>query len=298
MATLSLKVRSRRRRALFCCWRGKTMTLINKPSGVITLTTDFGHEGPFVGVMKGRILSRFPEAKIVDLTHEIVVHWPAEAGFWLARSFEYFPPGTVHVAVVDPGVGTSRDIVAVIAHGHVFLAPDNGLLAPIVGRHPDATVVRLNTTRLARFGVNRPSATFHGRDIFAPIAAELAAGRCSPESLGEVVSANVLVPSWVDEPTTEPSSVTGVVITIDNFGNLISNIDATLIERFRLPLVHAGNHSFSLLRTYGDTRPGEYLALVNSFGVIEIARAEQSAAEGLGLSRGAPVIVRDRMDQT
>ena len=113
-----------------------------------------------------------------------------------------------------------------------------------------------------------------------------------------MVSANVLVPSWVDEPTTEPSSVTGVVITIDNFGNLISNIDATLIERFRLPLVHAGNHSFSLLRTYGDTRPGEYLALVNSFGVIEIARAEQSAAEGLGLSRGAPVVVRDRMDQT
>jgi S-adenosyl-L-methionine hydrolase (adenosine-forming) len=274
------------------------MTLINKPSGVITITTDFGHQGPFVGVMKGRILSRFAEAKIVDLTHEIVVHWPAEAGFWLARSFEYFPAGTVHVAVVDPGVGTSRDIVAVIAHGHVFMAPDNGLLAPIVGRHPDATVVRLNASGLARFGVNRPSATFHGRDIFAPIAAELAAGRCSPESLGEVVSANVLVPAWVDEPTTESSSVTGVVITIDNFGNLISNIDATLIERFRLPLVHAGNHSFSLLRTYGDTRPGEYLALVNSFGVIEIARAEQSAAEGLGLSRGAPVIVRDRMDQT
>jgi S-adenosyl-L-methionine hydrolase (adenosine-forming) len=274
------------------------MTLINKPSGVITITTDFGHQGPFVGVMKGRILTRFAEAKIVDLTHEIVVHWPAEAGFWLARSFEYFPVGTVHVAVVDPGVGTSREIVAVIAHGHVFLAPDNGLLAPIVGRHPDATVVRLNSSSLARFGLSRPSATFHGRDIFAPIAAELAAGRCSPESLGEVVNSNVLVPAWVDDPTTEPSSVAGVVITIDNFGNLISNIDATLIERFRLPLVHAGNHSFPLLRTYGDTRPGEYLALVNSFGVIEIARAEQSAAEGLGLSRGAPVVVRDRMDQT
>src|ERR1700760_4166434 len=81
------------------------------PSGVITITTDFGHRGPFVGVMKGRILTRFPEARIIDLTHEIVVHWPAEAGFWLARSFEYFPLGTVHVAVVDPGVGTSRDLV-------------------------------------------------------------------------------------------------------------------------------------------------------------------------------------------
>jgi S-adenosyl-L-methionine hydrolase (adenosine-forming) len=153
---------------------------MGQPSGVITITTDFGHKGPFVGVMKGRILTRFAEAKIIDLTHEIVVHWPAEAGFWLARSFEYFPTGTVHVAVVDPGVGTSREIVAVTARGHIFLAPDNGLLAPIVGRHPDANIVRFNATQLARFGVTRPSATFHGRDIFAPIAAELAAGRCTP----------------------------------------------------------------------------------------------------------------------
>jgi S-adenosylmethionine hydrolase len=102
-----------------------------KMSGVITITTDFGHQGPFVGVMKGVMLSRLPDARIVDLTHEIVVHWPAEAGFWLVRSFGYFPAGTVHVAVVDPGVGTSREIVAVTAKGHVFLAPDNGLLAPI-----------------------------------------------------------------------------------------------------------------------------------------------------------------------
>src|ERR1700761_2543718 len=105
-----------------------------RPSGVITITTDFGHKGPFVGVMKGVMLARFAAARIVDLTHEIVVHWPAEAGFWLSRSFEYFPAGTVHVAVVDPGVGTSRGIVAVAAREHVFLAPDNGLLAPIVTR--------------------------------------------------------------------------------------------------------------------------------------------------------------------
>src|ERR1700689_826455 len=105
-----------------------------RASGVITITTDFGHQGPFVGVMKGRILSRFAEARIIDLTHEIVVHWPAEAGFWLARAFSYFPPGTVHVAVVDPGVGTSRNILAVRASGHLFVAPDNGLLAPVVSR--------------------------------------------------------------------------------------------------------------------------------------------------------------------
>ncbi len=264
-------------------------------SGVITITTDFGHQGPFVGVMKGCMLTRFPGARIVDLTHEILVHWPAEAGFWLARAFGYFPPGTVHVAVVDPGVGTSRNILAVRAAGHFFLAPDNGLLAPIVARASDALIVRLGAAELARVGVHRPSATFHGRDIFAPVAAELAAGRCQPEALGEVATS--LVPAWVDEPTVEARSVSGIVITIDHFGNLITNIEAGLIGRFRLPLVHAGNHAFPVLRTYGEARPGEYLALLNSFGVVEIARAEQNAAEGLGLSRGAPVIVRDRTDQ-
>src|SRR2546430_13577877 len=161
------------------------MSSFGKPSGVLTITTDFGHQGPFVGVMKGCILTRFPGARIIDLTHEIVVHWPAEAGFWLARAFEYFPTGTVHVAVVDPGVGTSRDILAVHASGHYFLAPDNGLLAPIVNRARDALIVRLGTAELARLGVQRPSATFHGRDIFAPVAAELAAGRCPLQALAE-----------------------------------------------------------------------------------------------------------------
>ncbi len=131
-----------------------------KMSGVITITTDFGHQGPFVGVMKGVMLSRMPQARIIDLTHEIVVHWPAEAGFWLARSFGYFPQGTVHVAVVDPGVGTSREIIAVTANGHVFLAPDNGLLAPVVGRNPGASIVKLTASRLAHFGVQKSQRNF------------------------------------------------------------------------------------------------------------------------------------------
>ncbi len=264
----------------------------NSPSGVITITTDFGHQGPFVGVMKGCILSRFHDARIIDLTHEIVVHWPAEAGFWLTRSFRYFPLGTVHIAVVDPGVGTSRDIVAVAAEGHVFLAPDNGLLAPIVSRWPRSSIVKLEAAQLASLGISQPSATFHGRDIFAPVAAELAAGRCRPADLGEPLGG--LIPAWVDEPTADASGVAGVVITIDHFGNLITNIEGGLVERFANPQIRAGNHVFPLLRTYGDAQPGDYLALVNSFGVIEIARAEQSAAEGLGLSRGAPVTVRER----
>ena len=195
-----------------------------QPSGVISITTDFGHQGPFVGVMKGCILTRFAAARIVDLTHEILVHWPAEAGFWLARAFGYFPPGSVHVAVVDPGVGTSRDIVAVLAGSHYFIAPDNGLLAPVVSRASGARIVRLTAARLEHLGVHRPSATFHGRDIFAPVAAELAAGRCELEALGEVT--NGLIPSWVDEPAVDTRSVSGVVISIDHFGNLITNIDA------------------------------------------------------------------------
>jgi S-adenosyl-L-methionine hydrolase (adenosine-forming) len=271
------------------------MSAAFQPSGVITITTDFGHQGPFVGVMKGVVYSRFAEARIVDLTHEIVVHWPAEAGFWLARSFEYFPPGTVHVAVVDPGVGTSRDIIAVTAKGHVFLAPDNGLLAPVVARYPQASIVRLVMAQLAPFGIHKASATFHGRDIFAPLAAELAVGRCIPTELGQPTRS--LVPAWVDEPTVQADSVSGVVITIDHFGNLITNIDASLLARFRQPEVRAGTHVFPLLRTYGDAQPGDYLALVNSFEVVEIARAEQSAAEGLGLSRGAPVVIREGGDR-
>ena len=106
------------------------------PSGVITVTTDFGHRGPFVGTMKGVIIARYPNARLVDLTHEVHVHWPAEAGFWLERSYQYFPPGTVHLAVVDPGVGSARRLLAALASGHTFVAPDNGLLTPFIVSAP------------------------------------------------------------------------------------------------------------------------------------------------------------------
>ena len=263
------------------------------PSGVITLTTDFGHKDPFVGVMKGQVLRRFPDARLVDLTHEVLVHWPAEAGFWLGRSFRYFPAGTVHVAVVDPGVGSARDIAVVEAEGQVFLAPDNGLLAGVLERLTTGPVLRrLDEAILPKLGVQRPSATFHGRDIFAPLAAELAAGRILPGTLGPVVTE--LVPGWLDEPTVTAGQVTGAVVTIDHFGNLISNIDGRLLRTMAHPVVRVGGRELPLRRTYSDVRPGDYLALVNSFGVIEVARAEQSAAQGLGLERGAPVVVVSR----
>ncbi len=262
------------------------------PSGVITITTDFGHQGPFVATMKGVILARLPTARIIDVTHDVPVYWPSEAGFWLARSFRYFPAGSVHIGVVDPGVGTSRDIVAVEADGHVFLAPDNGLLAPIVGRAQHVSIRRVDLPGVrGRLGLAAPSATFHGRDIFAPIAAEIAAGRVQLSDLGPVITD--IVPSWVDDPVQTAEQIAGVIITIDHFGNLITNIEAESIQRFRNPIARTGGHEFPLKRTYGDMRPGDYLALINSFGVLEIARAEQSAAEGLGLGRGAPVIVAD-----
>ncbi|MEY2625763.1 MAG: hypothetical protein EBT64_01385 [Gammaproteobacteria bacterium] len=262
-----------------------------KASGLITLTSDFGLRDPFVGVMKGRILAAAPTVRIVDLTHDIVAHWPAEAGFWLRRCFQYFPEGTVHVAVVDPGVGTARDIAMVVLDGHVFLAPDNGLLGEVISARDDARLWHLDMGRLEGLGVDRPSATFHGRDIFAPIAAALAVDRVKPEGIGRAV--NALIPGWVDEATASEQRVSGVVITIDHFGNLITNIDRRLCERLIDPVVHAGKLSLSLRRTYGDARPGDPIALFNSFGVVEIAVAEGRAVDVLGLSRGAPVSVRD-----
>ena len=264
-----------------------------RPSGIVTLTTDFGHQDPFVGVMKGQVLCRFPAARLVDLTHEIQLHWPAEAGFWLGRSFAYFPPGTVHVAVVDPGVGSSRDIAVVEAAGQLFLAPDNGLLAGVLERLESTPILRrVEAGVLPELGILRPSATFHGRDIFAPLAAELAAGRWRPESLGPIV--RELVPGGMSRPELAEGGLSGVVMTVDHFGNLLTNLDAPLVAQVATPVVRAGSQDIELRRTYSDVRPGQYVALINSFGVLEVARAQMSAAEGLGLGRGAPVVVSPR----
>jgi len=258
---------------------------------IITLTTDFGHKGPFVAVMKGVILQHAPEARVIDLTHEIRVHWPAEAGFWLARSFRYFPAGTVHVAVVDPGVGTERNIIAVELDGHVFLAPDNGLLPTVIGDATDYRAWHLSDEWLERQGWPQPSATFHGRDIFAPLAAEIACGNVAPAAIGP--PAEELVPSLLEEPFISHDEIHGSVVTIDHFGNLITNIDESRISAVARPQIRVASLHLDLHTTYGSVKPGDFLALINSFGVLEIARAEGSAADALGLGRGAPVTVRD-----
>ena len=181
-----------------------------QPSGVITITTDFGHKGPFAGVMQGVILSRFEDASIVDLAHDIPAHWPPEAGFWIERSYQYFPDGSVHVAIVDPGVGTEREIIIAEYDGHVFMAPDNGLLAPVLDKAD--VVYQLQYEKLKPLGLAAPSATFHGRDIFAPVAAEMAAGRLRPEEIGNVT--NQWTPGWIDEPEVQPGRVSGVELGI------------------------------------------------------------------------------------
>lgn len=259
------------------------------PSGVITITTDFGHKGPFAAVMKGVILQRFRDASVVDLAHDIPAHWPPEAGFWISRSYRYFPAGSVHVAIVDPGVGTEREIIMLEHDGHLFMAPDNGLLAAVLTTAGDAIVYRLQTERLSRLGIGTPSLTFHGRDIFAPVAAEIAAGRLQPSDIGEPT--DQWIPAWLDDPEVLPGRVSGVIVTVDAFGNLISNIDRSLVDALDSPVVTFGGHRFELKATYGRVQPGEYLALINSFDVVEIARAEGSAADGLGADRGAPVVV-------
>ena len=261
-----------------------------RPSGIVTLTTDFGLEDPFVGVMKGRILARFPRAHLIDLTHAIPPQQPAEAGFWLARCFEYFPEGTVHVAVVDPGVGTERAIVCVVAHGHALIAPDNGLLAPVAVRSVDAETYELAATTRAALGIRAVSATFHGRDIFAPVAAELAAGRLAPSALGPRRS-RAAPPLDGSAVAQADRPLSGRVITIDHFGNLITDIESDRLAALEDLHVSIGGHVVPCRRTYGEARAGELLALVNSFGVLEIALNEGSAAATLKVGRGAPVLV-------
>lgn len=262
---------------------------MTRPSGVITITTDFGHKGPFAAVMKGVIACRLPDANVIDLAHDIPAQWPPEAGFWVSRSYQYFPPGSVHVAIVDPGVGTEREILIVKHDEHFFLAPDNGLLARLLDNADGALVYRLDMAVIAKLGIENPSATFHGRDIFAPVAAEIAAGRIAPADIG--IPTQEWIPAWIDEPDITATKITGVIVTVDAFGNLISNIDAALLEAFAEPAAHIAGHEIPMASTYGRVQPGDYLALINSFGVLEIAKAEGSAADGLGTDRGAPISV-------
>jgi S-adenosylmethionine hydrolase len=259
-----------------------------RANGLVTLTTDFGLREPFVGIMKGVMLTHSAQLKFVDMAHDVSAFQPVEAGFWLAGALRYFPPGTTHVAVVDPGVGTSRALVVAQSNEQVLLAPDNGLLAPLAARDQIDRVFRVDNTRLVQFGVSDVSATFHGRDVFAPLAAAIASGRCEPADLGDEVS-QIDQSGW---PATTPRAdggVSGVIVAVDRFGNLISNIGAPTVVALASPTIHVGGLRLPLRRTYGEAAQGEYLGLINSFEVLEVARSRGNAAQGLNLGVGAPI---------
>lgn len=255
-------------------------------SGVITLLTDFGNRDPYVGVMKGAILARFRGATVVDLTHEIAPQDVAEAGFWMERARHWFPPGTVHVGVVDPGVGTQRLAIAARVDGHYFVGPDNGLFGPTLERTPGGEVRALDLTRLAPAPISN---TFHGRDVFAPTAAELASGQWSFEELGPATS---FIPAPRNGPESTESGWCGSVATVDHFGNLITDLGAELTAGLSRPVLRVAGLELPILETFGQAAIGQPFAYIGSFATWEIAVRNGSAARDLGLGRGARVELR------
>jgi S-adenosylmethionine hydrolase len=254
-------------------------------SGVVTLLTDFGLTDPFVGLVKVAILGRCPGARIVDLCHLLPPFSPAAGAFWLERASRSCPPGTVHVAVVDPGVGTGRRLLAGIAAGQAFLGPDNGLLGAILT--PDDPVRVIDPARYGAFGLGPPSATFHGRDVLGPLAGELAAGRLALADLGP--PAGTWVPSPVPRPVERAGRWEGAVILVDHYGNAFTNLPSELLAGRPAAALSVAGRRVPVVGTYGEAVPGTAVAVANSFGVLEIAIVTGDAGRELGLVPGTPV---------
>ncbi|AGY58910.1 SAM hydrolase/SAM-dependent halogenase family protein [Gloeobacter kilaueensis] len=251
---------------------------------IITLLSDFDLQDGYVAAMKGAIATLAPDARIIDITHRIPRQDVAAARFQLLTTCPYFPAGTIHVAVVDPGVGTRRRAIALRTATATFVGPDNGLFGGVLAGGVLAAV-ELGERRFWR--TENPSTTFHGRDIFAPVAAHLASG-VGLEQLGPSIDPQTLVelelPDW--SPSADGGS--GVIQAIDHFGNLITNIpaQATAARSWRLTV---GEHELRAVTTYGEGELGEAVALVGSHGFIEIAVSGGSAAAMLALRPGDPV---------
>lgn len=242
---------------------------------ILTLLTDFGTRDGYVAEMKGVLLSTVPEATLIDVSHEIPPQDVEAARLAVARYWRRFPAGTVHVVVVDPGVGTPRAALAVQAEGRLLVGPDNGVLSPAL-LMPGSRAVALPVPAGA-------SPTFHGRDVFAPAAAALARG-AALETLGSPARAPVL--RRTPEPVRDADgSLRGEVISVDRFGNLVTNFIA-----LRSGSVELGGRRVPMRRTYADVQPGELVAIVGSSGLLEVAMRDGSAAQALGLGRGAPVV--------
>jgi len=256
----------------------------------VVLLTDFGLADPYVGQMKGVLLSLAPDALVVDLCHQIEPFSVLQAGFFLAASQVYFPQGTVFVAVVDPGVGGGRRIVLVERDHKYFLAPDNGLLTFLP---QDGGLVLARDVTPSESGV---SATFHGRDIFAPLAARLANGE-PPSRLGRDLPLESLVRAPGSEPVPTPEGVRAAVLHVDRFGNCILNLRreawTALIFGAKSPaLVSPSRRALAAVVTYERLAPGNIGITEGSQGYLELAMNQRSASAELGLAPGDPVIIR------
>ena len=253
---------------------------------LITLTTDFGTTDPYVGIMKGVIAARAPGVPVIDVTHGIPAQDVLAGALVLRHAIPYFPRGAIHVAVVDPGVGTSRRALCVVTETAVLVGPDNGLLS--LAAFEAQRIVALADER---FFLTPRSATFHGRDVFAPVAAALATGT-EPAALGPAVSdmERVSLPSAVPGA----AGISGQVIYVDRFGNLTTNISDAALAAFSRPdlsISIAGAHLRGIAASYGAVPRGQPVAVVNSWGLLEIAVRDGSASALLGAGVGHTVTV-------
>jgi len=257
-------------------------------SRIITLTTDFGTRDAYVAAMKGTMLAINPNARMVDISHEIQQGDVMEAALILRRSVPYFPPETVHLVVVDPGVGTGRRPVCMQRGRSVFVGPDNGVFPLLFGDASGDVIVELDRSEYWR--TDRPSNTFHGRDIFAPVAAHVASG-VDVSKVGSPITG--LTPLHWALPIADDEGIRGLVLHVDHFGNCITNVTAEQVEarrRGRRVRCYTGSTILEDLRSnYAMVAPGEPLLLYDSSGYLEIAVNGGNASDLLGIRKGAPV---------
>ncbi len=235
-----------------------------------------------MGVLKGAIARVNPQIVIIDLSHEIPRHNLAAARFCLANSYAYFPPGTVHLAVVDPGVGSQRRGVAIQFPGGYLVGPDNGLFSGVFSLSEPLVAVSLTNNHY--WGTQQPSGTFHGRDIFAPVAAHLASG-VALQRLGELIEPASLVQMHTDIPTVTDNKIIACVQHVDIFGNVITNIPAKMVPE-PLKILQIGNQEIPLRLTYSEGTAEQAIALIGSHGWLEIAVNCGSAQRLLDINTG------------
>jgi hypothetical protein len=257
-----------------------------KRSGIVTLLTDFGTADHFVGVMKGVIASIAPRVRVVDISHEVPPYGARAARFLLGQSWKWFPEGTVHVVVIDPGVGTSRNALVVEAGAHLFVGPDNGVLSEPL-QIKDARARTITNRKLC---MKEMSQTFHGRDVFAPVAARLAAGL--PAARVGPAAADAMMVTTDAPVRTGKRYWQGEVAYVDRFGNLITNFAVRDFPELKTRpfALRAGFEALTELKeNYAAGAPGEPVLLAGSSGCLEVAVNQGDAARQLGLALGSPV---------